>query len=274
MDVFDGSIAEQIELRMIRPSRFPVRYGQADGESDGLRASIREHGLLQPIVVRPLEHGFEIVAGHRRFEACRCLRWRFIPCKIREFTDREAYEVQLTENVQRKSMDPLEEAEAFSRYVVDYGWGGAGDLAYRIGRSPEYVSHRMQLLRLSSDVKEKVASRRLGVSQAVEVAAMSPDVASGVAERIVEEGLTVRQVRKLRTGIECGYKKEPRPREAHILRRDALALKVALSRIDDLVEDAHKAQPARRAELVEFLMDQRRRIHSMIDESIHRKKML
>ena len=93
---------------MIRPSKFPVRYDDTkdSNEFTALKASIKEHGLLQPIVIRPLEHGFEIVAGHRRFSACRSLRWRFIPCRIREFSDRQAYEVQLTENMQRKSMDP------------------------------------------------------------------------------------------------------------------------------------------------------------------------
>jgi ParB family chromosome partitioning protein len=122
---------------------------------------------LQPILIRPLEHGFEIVAGHRRFQACRTLRWRFIPSKIRELSDKQAYEIQLTENIQRKSMDPIEEAEAFRRYVIDFGWGGVSELARKICKSEEYVSHHMQLLKLPDEIKHKIMNNSLNVSQAI-----------------------------------------------------------------------------------------------------------
>jgi len=148
MEFFDTSIVEQIEMKMIRPSQFAVRdkFQKMTNEDETLHISIREHDLLQPILIRPISHGFEIVAGHRRFHACRSLRWRFIPCKIREMSDKQAYEIQLTENMQRKAMDPVEEAEAFRRYVMDFGWGGVSELAQKIGKSEEYVSHRIQLL--------------------------------------------------------------------------------------------------------------------------------
>jgi len=111
MQLIDTSLIAQIELKLIRPSQFSVRdrSRKMPNEDDALLSnSIREHGLLQPILIRPLIHGFEIVAGHRRFQACRSLRWRLIPCKIHEMSDKQAYEIQLTENTQRKSMDPVE----------------------------------------------------------------------------------------------------------------------------------------------------------------------
>src|SRR5438034_10567473 len=144
MQLIDTSLTAQIELKLMRPSQFSVRdrCRIMPNEDDALLSnSIREHGLLQPILIRPLIHGFEIVAGHRRFQACRSLRWRFIPCKIRDMSDKQAYEIQLAENMQRKSMDPVEEAEAFRRYVIDLGWGGVTELAKKIGKSEEYVSH-------------------------------------------------------------------------------------------------------------------------------------
>src|SRR5688500_14088169 len=141
MEFVDTSIVEQIEIKMIRPSQFAIRdkFQKISPEVETLAASIREHGLLQPILIRPLDHGFEIVAGHRRFQACRSLRWRFISCKIRELSDKQAFEIQLTENIQRKSMDPIEEAEAFRRYVVEFGWGGVSELAKKVAKSEEYV---------------------------------------------------------------------------------------------------------------------------------------
>ena len=291
MDAYDDSLVEPIELRMIRTARLPIRYPdpKSSPELAGLRDSIKEHGLLQPIVVRPLEHGFEIVAGHRRFAACRSLRWRFIPCKIREITDRQAYEIQITENLQRKTMDPLEEAAAFQKYIVDFGWGGVSELGRRIGRSEEYVSHRMQLLKLPEAVREKVASNDIGVSQAVELASADPSIKEELIDSVVGDGAgrggaTVRQIRMMKgrlreeAGQRAAAPAAPAPaarqnsRGKQIVRKSSLALKVTLSRIDDLIEDAHGAAPGERVELVEFLMGLRRRTHAMIDDTLRYAK--
>ena len=271
MQIHDDSLVEPIEMRMIRPARLAVRYADArdSPEMADMRESIREHGLLQPIIVRPLDCGFEIVAGHRRFAACRSLRWRFIPCRIREFTDRQAYEIQLAENLQRKTMDPIEEAEAYQRYVIDFGWGGVKDLAGRIGKSQEYVSHRMQLLKLPGNVREKVARSGLGVSQALEIACAEP----GVQERLLDGAsggrMTVRQIRAAKGCMSAGAAPAS---EERIVRKSCLALKIALSRVDELVHDARKGGPRKNAELVEFLMGMRRGIHSMIDDAVKYRK--
>jgi ParB family chromosome partitioning protein len=205
MEFPDTSIVEQIEMKMIRPSQFAVRdkFQKMNSEIETLASSIREHGLLQPILIRPLEHGFELVAGHRRYQACKSLRWRFIPCKIREMSDKQAYEIQLTENIQRKSMDPIEEAEAFRRYVMDFGWGGVSELARKIGRSEEYVSHRLQLLKLPDSIKEQIAQNRLNVSQAMELTTLSSSRQGEVVSQIVNDNMTVREIRD-----EDGYCKD------------------------------------------------------------------
>ena len=280
MEIYDNSVVEPIELRMVRPSKFPVRYSDQKNSPElaNLKSSIAEHGLLQPIVVRPLEHGFEIIAGHRRFAACKSLRWRFIPCKIREFSDKQAYEIQLTENLQRKSMDPIEEAEAFQRYVVDFGWGGISALSKKIGKSYEYVSHRMNLLKLPDNVKEKLANNELSVSQAHEISSLDSSLKTEFAEDVVNNKLTVKQIRKMKHQLkktpaeEDGYREEPKSKEAQIIRKSILTLKIALSRIDDLIDDAHKTGPSARVELLRFLMDARRHTHSMIDDAIRYKK--
>ena len=103
MESVDTSIIEPIELRMIKPSQLSVRQtlSSKSPELTSLKSSISEHGLLQPIVIRPLNHGFELVAGHRRFAACKSLRWRFISCKIRDMTDKQAYEINKTLNLSR-----------------------------------------------------------------------------------------------------------------------------------------------------------------------------
>ncbi len=279
MEVIDNSLVEPIEIRMIRPSKFPVRYKLPSNSPElvNLKSSIKEHGLLQPIVIRPLDHGFEIVAGHRRFSACKSMRWRFIPSKIRDLSDKQAYEIQLTENIQRKSMDPIEEAEAYQKYVNEYGWGGVSELGKKIGKSEEYVSHRMQLLKLPGDVREKIVHNDLSVSQALELTNVDASMKSEFVDEIVGNKLTVKQIRimKKKTKEETElYKPSPNKnsKTLNLVNKSNLALKITLSRIDDLIEDAHGIDPKQRVEMIKFLMGLRLKTHSMIDETIKFKK--
>jgi len=275
---------EQIEMKMIRPSQFAVRdkFQKMTNEDETLHISIREHGLLQPILIRPISHGFEIVAGHRRFHACRSLRWRFIPCKIREMSDKQAYEIQLTENMQRKAMDPVEEAEAFRRYVMDFGWGGVSELAQKIGKSEEYVSHRIQLLKLPDDIKNQVITSRLNVSQAMELTTLSQERQSEIIEQVINGNLTVKQIREVKSILrEDGtFDHASKPcrnitksiRLIRISKKTSLALRITLARLDNIINEVHESiEPDQRAEIINFLMAQRLKIHAMIDDTIRFK---
>lgn len=284
MEFVDTSIVEQIEMKMIRPSQFAIRdkFQKIAPEDDALIYSIREHGLLQPILIRPLVHDFEIVAGHRRFKACRSLRWRFIPCKLREMSDKQAYEIQLTENIQRKSMDPVEEAEAFRRYVIDFGWGGVSELAKKLGKSEEYVSHRIQLLKLPDEIKQQIVTDRLKVSQAVELSNIPSERQSEIISHVVNNNLTVRQIREVKSilreegifGDQLTHRKgiAKSVQVVRVTKKTSLALKVTLARMDNLIDEVHSTiEPEQRAEITNFLMALRLKIHSMIDETIRFK---
>jgi ParB family chromosome partitioning protein len=248
-----------------------------EDDDDLLSNSIREHGLLQPILIRPLTHGFEIVAGHRRFHACRSLRWRFISCRIREMSDKQAYEIQLTENIQRKSMDPIEEAEAFRRYVMDFGWGGVTELAKKIGKSEEYVSHRIQLLKLPYEIKSRIISSKLNVSQALELTSISPEKQSQIIEHVINNDLTVKQIRKVKSLLKEDLLEDPKDlrksyQAIRIGKKTCLALRVTLARIDNLIDDVQTTiEPRQRAEIINFLMGIRLKIHNVIDEAIRFK---
>jgi ParB family chromosome partitioning protein len=282
LDPVDNSIIEPIELRMIKPSNFAVRHtlSSKSPELSSLKASISEHGLLQPIVIRPLERGFELVAGHRRFAACRSLRWRFISCKIRDLSDKQAYEIQLTENIQRKSMDPIEEAEAYQKYVNEFGWGGISDLSKKIGKSEEYVSHRMHLLKLPDTVQKNLIQNNLSVSQALEVVHVDDSKKDTLANEIIENKLTVQQIRVLKTKMKSELepiikKDDSSSKSLHLAKKSHLTLKITLSRIDDLIQDAHKIKNRKqRLESIKFLMSLRLKVHSLIDDAIHFKKIV
>ena len=284
MEFVDASIVEQIEMKMIHPSQFAIRdkFQKTSPDDDALVNSIREHGLLQPILIRPIAHGFEIVAGHRRFQACRSLRWRFLPCRIREMSDKQAYELQLTENIQRKSMDPIEEAEAFRRYVIDFGWGGVSELAKKLGMSEEYVSHRIQLLRLPDDIRQEILKERLNVSQAIELSNIPSERQSEIINQVINNNLTVRQIREVKSIL----KEEGRFENGHnyskgisksvrvvrVTKKTSLALKLTLARLDNLIDEVHSTiEPEQRAEIINFLMGLRLKIHNMIDETIRFK---
>ena len=282
MEFVDTSIIEQIEMKMIHPSSFAVRdkFQKYCEDDESLIISIREHGLIQPILIRPLSHGFEIVAGHRRYQACKSLRWRFIPCKIREMTNKQAFEIQLSENIQRKSMDPIEEAEAFRRYVIDFGWGGMSDLAKKIGKSEEYVSHRIQLLKLSEEIKKKIVSNMLNVSKAIEISTIPIEKQSQIVGEIIENNLSVKRIRELKMILRDNISEDYSnigltngnnylSKSLKITKKASLSLKVTLARIDNLIEESQiSIEPEQRMEVINFLMELRIRIHELIDDTI------
>ena len=282
MEFVDTSIVEPIEMKMIRISQFAVRekfHKLSSNDDDALISSIKEHGLLQPILIRPITHGFEIVAGHRRFHACKSLRWRHIPCKIREMSDKQAYEIQLTENIQRKTMEPIEEAEAFRRYVIDFGWGGVSELAKKIGMSEVYVSHRIQLLKLPDDIKDQIFNNRLNVSQALELTNLPFGSRTEIMNHVVNNNLTVRQIREVKSflkevnGSECdSIHEKALYKSLSITKKTSLALKITLARIDNIIEEAHSTiEPEQRTEITNFLMGLRLKVHAMIDDTIRFK---
>jgi len=284
VEFVDTSIIEQIEMKMIRPSSFAVRdkFQKYSEEDDTLVSSIREYGLLQPIIIRPLSHGFEIVAGHRRYHACRSLRWRFIACKIREMSDKQAFEIQLTENIQRKTMDPIEEAEAFRKYVIDFGWGGVCDLAKRIGKSEEYVSHRIQLLKLPDEIKKKISDNMINVSKAIEISSIPVDSHPQILEEIIRNKISVKKLREMKRAIKENIDEQNTHlsnrnnsyffKSLKIAKKASLSLRVSLARIDNLIEEVEVTiEPENRTEIINFLMEIRLKIHELINETIRFK---
>ncbi len=196
---------ESVELRMIKPSRVVLR--RDSGPISGLMLSIQDKGLLEPIIVRPTEDGFEVVAGMRRYEACKKLGWRRVPAHVVHLNDREAFEVSLLENIQRETLNPIEEARAFRNYVEEFGYGGETELARRIGKSQEYVSRRIGLLSLPQRVQDQIMRRRIAPSVAQELTLLNDEDAEEMAEQIGDKGLSLREVRRI---IKRGQSKEAR----------------------------------------------------------------
>ena len=192
-------VEERLPLPIISPAQVQTRiYASLSQQEsiDELSRSIKKHGLLQPIIVRPISRGFEIVAGHRRFQACKLLRWKTIPAMVKDASDKDAFEIQLVENIQRKTLDPIEEAHAFKLYVRDYGWGGVTYLAETIMKSEQYVSSRIQLLKLPQNVIDKVKSGELKVSHAFELLGIEGKSLEYISDDIINKNMSVKDIRR------------------------------------------------------------------------------
>jgi ParB family chromosome partitioning protein len=179
-------------------------------------------------------------------------------------------------------MDPVEEAEAFRRYVIDFGWGGVSELAKKLGKSEEYVSHRIQLLKLPDEIKQQIVTDRLKVSQAVELSNIPSERQSEIISHVVNNNLTVRQIREVKSilreegifGDQLTHRKSiaKSVQVVRVTKKTSLALKVTLARVDNLIDEVHSTiEPEQRAEITNFLMALRLKIHSMIDETIRFK---
>jgi ParB family chromosome partitioning protein len=204
-------VEERLPLYIIKPAQVQIRRYDSLSQQESIKElslSIRKHGLLQPIIVRPIDQGFEIVAGHRRFYAIKSLRWKVIPAMVKDLSDRDAFEIQLVENIQRNTMDPIEEAQAFKIYVTDHGWGGITHLANAIMKSEQYVSGRLQLLKLPQDVIDKVKSGELKVSHAVELLGIEHNSREIIAENIVSKNLSIKEIRRYKHQLPTAKDKE------------------------------------------------------------------
>ena len=198
----------RIDLSQIVPSKFlNLRMNvENDDGLEELTASIRKHGLIQPIIVRKnkldYDGTYELMCGYRRYHACRKLLFKSVQCIVMEIDDREALEISLIDNIQRQNLNPIEEAEAFKLYVVNFGRGGVTRLAQRIGKSEEYVSQRLLLLGLPKEIKDRISRRLLKASHACELVWLKdPEKQIRLANDIQRDNLSLRQVRMLAKGM-------------------------------------------------------------------------
>ncbi len=181
------------------PNRFQPRVRFDDDELSGLADSIRAQGIIQPLIVAPLENGtFGIVAGERRWRAARRAGLTEVPVVVREVTgDRHLLELALVENLQRSDLNAIEEAEALLALQSSFGLQHE-EIALRVGRSRSAVSNSLRLLRLPDDVKDLMRSGALTAGQARPLLALASEEAQiALAERAVAEHLSARDLERL-----------------------------------------------------------------------------
>lgn len=209
--------ATEIPLSRLRPSAFQPRQAMHPQEFAGLVESIRRHGVLQPIVIRPASDGFEVVAGERRWRAAEAAGLATVPAVVRPLSDREALELALVENLQREDLGPLERARAYRRLVDGFGMTQE-QVAEQVGKSQPSVANSLRLLQLPSQVQTSLEAGRISEGHARALLAGGSQAAIlKIWERVERRGLSVRATEALvRPGISREIRARSRARDPHL----------------------------------------------------------
>jgi ParB/RepB/Spo0J family partition protein len=185
----------------LRPSKSNPRVMKDAASYEELRDSIKAKGILDPLIVRPDGDGYEIVCGHRRAQAAKDLDLQDVPCIVRNYDDAEAQEVALIENLQRSTIHPLDEGEAFRHLLSESN--EVDKLAARVGKSVRYVSQRLRLAELDPKIKKAFVERKFGVEVANTLARISPALQKEVFTKAQRYGELVSPGRMEATVVEA-----------------------------------------------------------------------
>jgi ParB family chromosome partitioning protein len=182
---------KEIPIELVRGTAFNFR-DELDEVSQELLDSVKEHGIKQPILLRKRDAHYQIVAGTRRYAAVKKLGLPSIPAIIEDLDDKAAYELALTENLQRKTLSPFEEAKAFLDYVNEYKWGSITDLSRKVSKSHSYIINRLKLVELPASISKKIVTgEQFSVGHAEELLRLgSNEKMEEMADAIKEHGLT------------------------------------------------------------------------------------
>lgn len=252
-----GSSLREIPIDEIAPNPHQPREIFDHDRLNELAESIRSAGILQPVVVRRLGAGYQLVMGERRVRAARLAGLRMIPALVRDTADDAMRRDALIENVQRQDLNPIEEAIAIKALVDEHGITHE-DVAERLGRSRPAVTNSLRLLTLTGTVRDRIASGALSAAHGRALAAIEdPSAQEKMARRISAEGMSVRAteeaVRRL-TGTAAGAGKPPKPAAV----RSAGILEVE-HRLADMLDTRVRVEAARRGRgriVVEFADEQ------------------
>jgi ParB family chromosome partitioning protein len=197
-DVVNAAEAQQtLAIDRLRPGKYQPRTQMDDASLDELAASIREHGIMQPVLVRPVDHGrFEIIAGERRWRAAQRAGLKEIPALVKVVPDQSALALALIENIQREDLNPLEEAQGFHRLIEEFGLTHDA-VAKAVGRSRSAVTNLLRLRELAQPVQDYLMAGKIDMGHARALIGLAASVQTAAASRIAAQGLSVRETEKL-----------------------------------------------------------------------------
>jgi ParB family chromosome partitioning protein len=221
-----------LSVSLLDPNPYQPRQGMEPADLESLKTSILEHGVLQPIIVRRKDDRFQVIAGERRFRAAQGAGLAEIPVVVREATDDEMLELALVENLQREDLDPIEKALSFKAYL-EKSHRTQEAAAVRLGLDRSSMANMIRLLELPQEIQAMLRTGLLAMGHARAILSLEdPKRQIAIAERVVREGLSVRQVERLAGPATSAKRKVKHPAKGADVRdleaklREALGTKV------------------------------------------------
>ena len=187
----------EVAIDRITPSPFQPRRTFDEAKIEELAASIRNQGIIQPLVVRPKDDGFELIAGERRWRAAMKAGLNRVPVVLRDASDREALQLALVENLQREDLNPIEEAGGYRRLQEEFHWSQE-EMAEKVGKSRPAIANSLRLLSLPGEVQQEVSAGTLPAGQARALRGLHTEALIVAACRdVIAKGLSTRETEKM-----------------------------------------------------------------------------
>src|SRR5829696_4571966 len=206
-----GAEPSEVDLDSIVPGPMQPRTHFDEASLESLADSIRTHGIVQPLLVRRRDGGYELIAGERRWRAAKLAGISRVPVVVKEVPDDSLLEIALIENIQRENLNPIEEAQAYKKLIGTVGLTQEA-LASRVGRDRSYITNYLRLLRLPDDLQQLVKEGQLSTGHARTLLAITnPDLQRRIARQIIDNGLSVRATEHLVHKATEPKASQPRP---------------------------------------------------------------
>ena len=204
----------EIKISEIRSNPYQPRKIFDEEALNELASSIKEHGIVQPIIVKKSIKGYELVAGERRTKASRIAGLETIPAVVKDFTDQEMMDIAILENIQREDLSPLELAEGFKKYIETTGMS-QDEVAKKFGKSRSYITNALGLLNLPTPVKEKINNKEISASHARVLSKFDDEnVINELADKVAKEKISVRELELISSTDESIPKRKPITRQS------------------------------------------------------------
>ncbi|MED3561126.1 ParB/RepB/Spo0J family partition protein [Bacillus xiapuensis] len=214
MEVNKDETVQEIKLKELRPNPYQPRKTFQQEAIDELKESILEHGILQPLVVRKSIKGYEIVVGERRFRAAREAKFQTIPAVVRDLSEQQMMELAVIENLQREDLNPIEEAIAYQTLMEKLKLTQE-EVAKRLGKSRPHVANHVRLLSLPAKIQELISSGKISMGHGRALLGLRQKAKLPIlVEKVVNEGLNVRQLEKLIQQLNDNVSRETKKPEA------------------------------------------------------------
>ena len=199
VQALDHGQLKQIDVKVLKRGNYQPRRFIKEEDLQELAASIKKHGVMQPIVIRPIDdeqHQYEIIAGERRWRAAQIAGLTEVPAIVRDLSDQVAIALALIENIQRQDLNPIDQAMALQRFHEEFGLSHQ-EIAETVGKARTTVSNLLRLLSLEDSIKDHIQQGQLDMGHARAILTLKPNDQNQIAKIVIDKNLSVRQTEQL-----------------------------------------------------------------------------